>query len=188
MAKMMLIVWRRSLMLLVFGLMMASPASAQEAGDDAAIRNLMSRYVWALDGKDAESYALVFAPDGVLVHGGGEERGRDMMRQVVQGLLERERATRAADTNGLRPARPRHFMTNLVIEIDGDRARVKDYWFHLYNNNAERSPYVTSYGHAENELVKLDGEWFIAHRRIYNEQSEDRWARDDNPSFQVPRD
>jgi len=102
-------------------------------------------------------------------------------------LRERELAARAEDSSGLRPARARHFMTNLVIEVDGDRARVKDYWMHLYNNNPDRTPVVTSYGHAENELVKIDGQWLIAYRRIYNEQSEDRWVKDDNPSFVAPR-
>lgn len=160
-----------------------APAQAQQGNDHAAIRNLMARYVWALDGKDAESYARVFAPDAVLIYGGGEARGRETMRQMVEDLRTRELAARAESSSELRPARPRHFMTNLVIEVNGDRATVKDYWLHLYNNNAERSPFVTSYGHAENELVRMDGEWLIARRAIFNEQSEDRWARDDNPSF-----
>jgi uncharacterized protein (TIGR02246 family) len=177
--------WRCCAGLLSVVLLVAAPAAAQES-DEAAIRNVMARYVWALDGKDAASYAMVFAPDARLLFGGGEARGREAMRAMVEGLVEREAEARAADTSGLRPARPRHFMTNLVIEIEGGRAQVKDYWMHLYNNNAERSPYVTSYGHAENELVKLDGEWFISYRRIYNEQSEDRWVRDDNPLFVAP--
>jgi uncharacterized protein (TIGR02246 family) len=170
-----------------FAFAVAAQAQGGAGSDQDQIRNLMSRYVYALDGKDAESYALVFAPDAVLVYGGGEAHGRDTMRQMVKGLRERELAARGQDSSAPRPARARHFMTNLVIEVDGDRARVKDYWMHLYNNNAERTPVVTSYGHGENELVKIDGEWLIAYRRIYNEQSEDRWARDDNPSFVAPR-
>jgi hypothetical protein len=113
-------------------------------------------------------------------------RGREAIRAMVEEMRETEQANRAADASGLRPARPRHFMANLVVEIDGERAKVKDYWFHLYNNNPERFPYVTSYGHAENELAKIDGEWLITYRRIYNEQSENRWARDDNASFLAP--
>ena len=181
MARAIVFVWA------TLALAVAAHAQDSAGSDHEQIRSVMARYVYALDGKDAESYAGVFAPDAVLVYGGGEARGRDTLRGMVEGLREREQAARAEDASGLRPARGRHFMTNLVIEVEGDQARVKDYWMHLYNNNPERTPAVSSYGHAENELVRIDGEWLISYRRIYNEQSEDRWARDDNSSFVIPR-
>jgi hypothetical protein len=41
---------------------MAAPAAGQAAEDDVEIRNVMARYTWALDGKDAQTYSSVFAP------------------------------------------------------------------------------------------------------------------------------
>lgn len=165
-------------------LLLAAPAKA-DSSDHAAISNLLARYAYALDGKDAKSYAGVFMPDGILIYGGGTAQGRDTLQAMVEGLRKRELELREQDDSGLRPARGRHFLSNIVIEVDGDTATAKDYWMHLYNNNPQRTPVVTSYGHAENRLVRVDGEWFIAYRRIYNEQSEDRWVKDDNTSFVI---
>ena len=166
----------------------SSPAAADDASDRAEIRELLARYVWALDGKDAESYAGVFTDDATLIYGGGTAEGRDTMRTMVEGLREREMAARAEAEDETRPGRGRHFMTNIVIDLDGDTAMVKDYWMHVNSNAPDRSAALTGFGHAENRMVRVDGEWLISYRRIYNEQSEDRWATDDNPSFVIPRD
>lgn len=164
-----------------------SPAAATNGDDHAAIMNLMGRYVFALDGKDAETYASVFAPDSTLIYGGGERHGREALRQMVVELIAREEQTRAEADSTLRPSRGRHFLSNVVIEVDGDTAQVKDYWIAFNNNNPDRSAALSGFGHGENKLVRIDGEWLIQERKIYNEHDPDRAAADDNPSFRVPR-
>ena len=161
----------------------AAPAAADSgyAEDRAAIENLQARYMFALDFRDPEEYAATFAPDGVLDYGAGKLRGREAIAEMVEGLRENAAEQRAADTSGLRPAAGRHNITNIVIEIDGDRATGTAYWFHMGNDNPERAATLDSFGHYEDELVKIDGQWLFSLRKIYNEQIEEWAAGNDNP-------
>jgi hypothetical protein len=56
-----------------------------------------------------------------------------------------------------------------VLIIDGDRAVGRAYWFHYGNNNPERRAAVDAYGHYEDEMVKVDGQWLFSKRVIYNQ-------------------
>ncbi len=163
-----------------------SSAALAGIGDDhAEISNLLNIYAFALDGQDADTYASTFTTDAVLNYGGGEARGRDAIRKMVTDL--RARPPREGTDPTLRPARSRHFLTNLVIDVNGSTARVKDYWMSVNNMNAERKAELSSFGHGENELKRVDGKWLIARRVIYNEQVPARAMKDDNPSFLAPK-
>ena len=62
-----------------------------------------------------------------------------------------------------------------MVEIDGDTATGTAYWFHMGNDNPERAAQLNSFGHYEDEMVKVDGEWLFSRRKIYNEQVEE-WS------------
>jgi hypothetical protein len=156
----------------------ATPAVADEASyaeDRAKIEDLQARYLFALDFRDPEAYAATFAPDGVLDYGAGVIQGRDAIAEMVRNTRRNAEAQRAADDSGLRPAAGRHNITNIVLEIDGDTAKGTAYWFHMGNDNPDRSAQLNSFGHYEDELVKIDGEWYFSKRKIYNEQVAE-WA------------
>src|SRR5690554_3319494 len=108
----------------------AGPAAADGgyAEDRAKIEDLQARYLFALDFRDPEAYAATFTEDGILDYGAGEIKGRDAIRQMVEGMRASEAERRAADTSGLRPAAGRHNITNIVIDIDGDTATATAYW------------------------------------------------------------
>lgn len=151
------------------------------AKERALIEDLQARYLFALDFRDPEAYAGTFTEDGVLDYGAGQIRGREAIAAMVEDMREGDAEARAADDSGLRPAAGRHNITNIVVEIDGDRATGTAYWFHMGNDNADRAAQLNSFGHYEDELVKVDGEWLFSLRKIYNEQV-DAWAAGlDNP-------
>jgi len=151
------------------------------AADRAQIEDLQARYLFALDFRDAEAYAATFAEDGVLDYGAGKIVGRKAIAEMVAGLRASAERQRAADTSGLRPAAGRHNISNIVVEIDGNRARGTAYWFHMGNANPERTAQLNSFGHYEDELVKVDGRWLFSLRKIYNEQIPEWIAGFDNP-------
>lgn len=165
-------------------LLLATAAAADEASyaaDRAAIENLQARYLFALDFGDPAAYASTFTEDGILDWGAGEIEGRDAIADVVRRDGPPEENTGDAD---LRPAAGRHNITNIVLEIDGDTAVGRAYWFHMGNDNPERAAQLNSFGHYEDELRKVDGEWLFSKRVIYNEQVAD-WsaAGSDNPAW-----
>ena len=161
----------------------ASTASAEGgyAEDRALIEDLQARYLFALDFRDADAYAATFAEDGILDYGAGQIKGREAIREMVAGMRRNAEAQRAQDTSGLRPAAGRHNISNIVLEIDGNRAVGTAYWFHMGNANPERAAQLNSFGHYEDELVKVDGEWLFSKRKIYNEQVPEWVAGSENP-------
>ena len=158
-------------------LLHASPSYAQSgyAEDRALIEDLQARYMFALDFRDADAYASTFSNDGVLDYGAGEIRGRDAIRNFIIESRKNAEAQAAKDTSGLRPAAGRHNIANIVIKIDGNRAVGRAYWFHMGNNNPKRTAVLDSFGHYEDEMIKVNGKWLFSKRKIYNEQV-DKWA------------
>ena len=77
----------------------------------------------------------------------------------------------------------RHNITNIVIKVDGNKAVGRAYWFHYGNDNPKRTPVLNSYGHYEDEMVKVNGEWLFSKRKIFNEQVAAWVAKAVNPAW-----
>ena len=85
---------------------------------------------------------------------------------MVEEMRAGEEQRQAQDTSGLRPAAGRHNITTIVVDVDGDAGTSVAYWFHLGNANPERAAQLNSFGHYEDELVKVDGEWLFSKLRL----------------------
>lgn len=152
------------------------------AQDRAEIEDLMSRYLYAFDWQDADAYAATFAEDGVLEFAGGIERGHAALGQVMRDMAVREKA-KADASFPYRRHRVRHYVTNLVLEIEGDTARSTSYWWEFNNDARAGRPYLGTYGHYEDELKRVNGRWLFTHRKVYNEENPALRATDDNPVY-----
>ena len=138
-------------------------------GDDRAfIENLQARYMFAFDYGDPEGYAGTFTPDGILDYGGGEIKGRKAIAEFIAAGRKRTEEARAKTPAGQRPSVGRHIINNVVVTIDGNKARAVAYWTHM-TSGADGRGGVDFFGHYEDELVKVNGEWQFTRRRIYNE-------------------
>ena len=146
-----------------------SGAAGSYADDRSDIEDLQARYLFALDFRDPEVYVSTFTEDGILDVGSGEIKGREAIKQTIAKMPQ------PAATAGVRPAVGRHNISNIVIKVDGNKARSRAYWFHYSNDNPKRAGVFDGFGHYEDELVKVKGRWLFAKRRIYNE-NRDEWA------------
>ena len=152
------------------------------AEDRAMIEDLQARYLFALDFFDLDTYVSTFTEDGVLDIIAYQAKGRDEIRK----RLEESRSVfdpASEKEQGPYRATGRHNITNIVLKIDGNKAVGRAYWFHYGNNNPERRAGVDSYGHYEDELVKVDGKWLFSKRVIYNEAVKDWIAPEKNPCW-----
>ena len=152
------------------------------AQDRAQIDDLLSRYLFALDWQDAQLYGSLFAPDGVLVWAGGTVNGRAAIVQEMQSARAADERVNAA-TPTLKPFKRRHFISNFVVRIDGNRATVRSLWFEFNDDGADRRPYLGSYGHLEDELARVDGQWLIARHQVFNEQRDGMTAGSADPAW-----
>ena len=169
--------------LVLIGFLTINAALADSYAEDrAAIINLQGRYLFAMDFQDAETYASTFTEDGIINWARGEIKGRTAIYKFMSSgtynpIISAE--------EGKWPAASRHFITNQVIKVEGDTAKALTYWFQATNNTADRSTMVLGlFGHYEDELVKIDGQWYFQKRTIYNEGLEGRHkAGQDNPAW-----
>jgi hypothetical protein len=152
--------------------MTSRAADTSYAEDRAAIEDLQARYLFAMDFRDPDTYIQMFTEDGVLDVGSGEIRGRAAIREAVARMPN---PPAPSAESGLWRAVGRHNISNIVIKVDGNRATGRAYWFHYSNDNPARDGAFDGFGHYEDELVKVDGEWLFSKRRIYNE-NRNEWA------------
>ena len=139
-------------------------SSQQQLVDRAAIEELITRYVTALDTRDAGMYAGVFAEDGVYeLPGNVVHHGRAAIRKIVTDLQESRARNDAA---GKPSPNLYHAMFNHSIELrDATHAR-----HHCYAQTvraAEGGQFVVGFmGRYDDELVKRDGRWYIQSRKL----------------------
>ena len=105
-------------------------ATAGYGDDRALIEDLQARYMFAFDFGDAEGYAKTFAPDGILDYGAGETKGREAIAGVIAAGRKRTEEAHAKTPAGER-LRGRHIINNIVVKIDGNKARGVAYWTHM---------------------------------------------------------
>lgn len=151
------------------------------AEDRAAILQLEAEYLMALDWGDAESYAALFAPDGVLEWAGGKATGPEEIYREIGIYKDTIAKIYGTDSAG-DPVALRHFITNQAIYVHGETAKGVVYWFEVANNGPGDAPLIGSYGHYEDAMRKVDGVWKFVSRRIFNEQVPGRRAGPDNPA------
>ncbi len=127
------------------------------------IRELLARYCFLLDAGDMDGMAALFTPDGVWQTDFGIGNGR-------QGIADHGRSLRKSDTQKPRAV---HLCTNIVIDLDGDTAKVLSNWTTV--QNSETGPKIGSAGGYIDRMVKRDGVWFFEHRRIDRFIAEGKW-------------
>ena len=167
------------------------PIVSSYADDRASIEDLQARYMFALDFGDADAYVATFTEDGVLDIIGMKWEGRENIREIFDSMSSEppeegeESATEevAEEAEGPYPATGRHNITNIVLKIDGDKAVGRAYWFNYGNSNPERKAVLNSYGHYEDEMLKVDGQWLFTKRVIYNEQMAEWIGSSENPAW-----
>jgi hypothetical protein len=147
-------------------------ARLQKTEDRQAIEQLMmGDYPRALDSSNWKVYASFFAQDGELIIGADSVKGP----AAIEAYFNRPRASRAsgaaaAPAAPAAPAGPRatkHVVTNLTLELNGDRARAQAYWQTVSTRNGSTS--IAGAGHYEDALKKENGVWKFVRREIITE-------------------
>lgn len=123
----------------------------QQLRDRAAIHDLLIRYARGVDQRDLTLVAACFAPEaryeGAL--------GVGTIEVALAAL--RERMQRYQTTM--------HFLTNQLIELDGDRAHSETYGlvYHRLAEDAEQEDFIVGVRYLDDLARQGDG-WWIVHR------------------------
>jgi uncharacterized protein (TIGR02246 family) len=120
-----------------------------------AIREVLAQYCFALDGGRFTDMAALFTEDGTWHTAFGKSTGRKAIAEFAAGLR--------AHRPGVQP-RAIHHVTNVVIALDGDSAKVRSNWTTV--QNSPDGPKIGSGGAYDDVMVKVDGRWLFRYRTI----------------------
>ena len=128
--------------------------------DRLEINDLFVRYVCALDEGDVDTVVGCFTEDGSLASPvAGVHRGH----AAIRAFAERFARYRASG------AQLRHVISNLRIDVAGDRATAACYLVVFLTRNGESK--VIPPGHYDCELVRDNGEWRFSHRVVAHDSA-----------------
>ncbi len=120
--------------------------------DAEAIRTLFLTYGAHLDAKNWVPYADLFTSDGELIAPIGVAKGPESIRTLFDGRLK-----------DVPPGT--HLITNLVVDVTGDRAQARALWTYIAKDDAGM-PTLTQNGTYESRLVRRDGHWMFDRHEI----------------------
>ncbi len=121
--------------------------------DHMEIQDLVARYNQAVDSGNGSAFAETFTEDGALEAAGSVLQGRDALKGFAEAV--------PSSVN-----QPRHVATNVIIEGDGDQARLRAYlqMYALMGEPARQE--VAASGKYDDRLAKVNGAWRFV-RRTY---------------------
>lgn len=131
---------------------MAEPdRQLQMLGDRLAVDEVLVRYCRGIDRCDAAELRRVFAPDAMLDYGAGPQARDAMIDQLMAGL----RAMRLTQ----------HSISNVLVEIEGDRARAETYCtaLHIFGLPGQAIEMVVG-GRYLDRLERREAGWQIIER------------------------
>jgi hypothetical protein len=131
---------------------MAMPTAVE---DKDTIREVMAEYCFRLDDGRFADMAALFAEDGTWDTAFGKATGRAAIAELASSLRTRAQQPRPRGV---------HLVTNIVITLDGEHARVRSNWMVMQND--PQGPQIGSGGAYLDEMVRSDGSWLFRYRKI----------------------
>ena len=122
--------------------------------DKQAIQEVLTRYTRGADRGDADLIEAAYHPGAVEDHGGTFQGPASDYVAMLRKIL---------------PTAPRmtHMITNILIELDGDRALSECYMLTFSRRETGDDGFDSlTMARAIDRFEKRDGRWAIAHRRI----------------------
>ena len=132
--------------------------------DGTQIRDLIVQYGRSLDSKDFSGYSDLFAKEGEW-SGQLSEYTTIKGPENIRAAMEKNFAERVYDPEHITNL---HLISNVKIDIDGDRATGYSRWTVLSRNERDE-PYVRLSGRYDDVFIREDGRWKFLSRSARRE-------------------
>lgn len=130
-------------------------ARVRQLEDMFSIQQLLIDYGRTLDGRDAAGFADLFAHEGEWI---APPDFHPKGREAIKAMIDRMFAN-------VPPSGRAHYIGNMTIAIDGDRASAHAR-FILVEPIADGSPRIRLSGQYHDALVREEGRWCFARRTL----------------------
>jgi uncharacterized protein (TIGR02246 family) len=131
--------------------------------DRIAVEDVMARYVWAVDSLDAEGYVAVFTDDAIIDSNGSISKGRDEIRKIVTGLIQRRDENTA---KGLPTSNLYHVISNVRITFPKPGEALHQSYWQTVRRDKDGKMTAAAMGRSEDRLVTRNGTWLIQSRKL----------------------
>jgi uncharacterized protein (TIGR02246 family) len=130
---------------------------AVSLADRLEIEELIARYNWAIDTRDGEGVAKTFTADGSFAMRERRFEGREALVRFGSGANQGPPKPNAGS---------QHWVTNLILEGEGEHISARSYLVRFYVEGEARS--VANAGYYTDELVKVNGAWRFKSREFHS--------------------
>src|SRR5215467_11625570 len=131
--------------------------------DRIAVEDVMARYMWASDSLDPDGYVAVFTEDAVIDANGTISRGREQIRKIVTGLIQRGDDNKA---KGLPAGNLYHVISNVRITFPKPGEALHQSYWQTVRRDKDGKMAAAAMGRSEDRLVKRNGQWLIQSRKL----------------------
>ena len=122
--------------------------------DKDAIRELLARYCFLLDGYKLGEFAGLFTADGEWISRNGTAKGPAAIEQLLRGMVPEPAPGK----------RRKHFTTNIIIDLTGDAATVISNFLAVRDSDA--GPAIAVAGTYDDTVVRTAEGWKFRSRRL----------------------
>ncbi len=122
--------------------------------DKDAIREVLAEYCYALDNFRFAELGALFTEDGTWDTAFGKAIGHKAIADLAASFTKD-----LAD-----PPRRVHYVTNILIRLNGDAATVRSNWLMIQNSG--EGPVINSGGEYQDQMVRRAGAWKFYYRKI----------------------
>ena len=128
-------------------------AELQRLADELAIRKVLTKYCRGIDRCDGELLKSVYWPDAVDNHGVFNGTAMDFVEHIIPALKRLQHTM--------------HQISNVLIDLDGDRAKVETYVCAYHIGETEKGLRDLIFlGRYLDRFERRNGEWRIAERLV----------------------
>ena len=122
--------------------------------DREAIRELLARYCFLLDGYHLAEFAALFTADGEWISRNGSAKGPADIERLLRGMVPEPAPGK----------RRKHFTTNVIIDLAGDSATVVSNF--LVVRDSDAGPVIAVAGTYDDIVVRTGEGWKFKSRRL----------------------
>ena len=122
--------------------------------DKDAIRELLARYCFLLDGYRLAEFAALFTADGEWISRNGKAVGPEAIEKLLRDLVPEPALG----------SRRKHFTANIIIDLSGDSATVISNF--LVVRDSEAGPVIAVAGTYDDIVVRTATGWKFRSRRL----------------------
>ncbi|MBN1833553.1 MAG: nuclear transport factor 2 family protein [Deltaproteobacteria bacterium] len=141
--------------------------------DRILIEDMIVKYYVDMSAGKSHDLALYYTEDAVLDVNGVIAKGRNEIEKMYTGLGDSGESAFSGKMHML--------LNNAIINVDGNTATAWVIWTGVINEDIKKPPRFLEQGREFDELVKINGRWYITKRYITADSGAEMWMNTYKP-------